>query len=940
MIKKQKKYGPVFAFLFSKVLLWNYWIGVVCMRQVRNIGILVIVFISIVPTLCTAASLLITWNANSDADLAGYKVYYGTQARTYGTVVDVQRSTSYSISNVQSGSTYYVTVASYDNSGNESSKSTELSAYIPVIVPASTDTTAPTGSVVINAGAATTTTSAVTLTLSASDAGGTVTGMKISNDGVSYSSEAAYGTSRTWTLSSGYGNKTVYVLFKDSAGNWMKTPATDTIQRTDTTAPTGSVVINAGAATTTTSAVTLTLSASDAGGTVTGMKISNDGVSYSSEAAYGTSRTWTLSSGYGNKTVYVLFKDSAGNWMKTPATDTIQRTDTTAPTGSVVINAGAATTTTSAVTLTLSASDAGGTVTGMKISNDGVSYSSEAAYGTSRTWTLSSGYGNKTVYVLFKDSAGNWMKTPATDTIQRTDTTAPTGSVVINAGAATTTTSAVTLTLSASDAGGTVTGMKISNDGVSYSSELIFTTSYAWTLSSGNGKKTVYVLFKDSAGNWMTSPATCSLQVKDNTPPKESESIKDQPENSPLITPVIISPENNAVDVSLTPVLKTTDLADNYRLTEWEISNDKGDVLLNLKSAKQRTELVVPELILDVGMKHYCRVKFYDDQNNGTQWSDPVAFETVQIDPADLNKNGIPDEQELLLGEDVDLDSDGVSDRDQENMKALVTSVGEEYVSLKMSTNCKVVRFFKSIDPASIHDTEGKPGALPIGLIDFKVEVVTPGDFAEVVINLSDPAPQGALWYTYDETNGWKMYPHVAFSEDRKKLTIQLKDGDPDYGDTDGVANGIIIDPGGIGAEEIQQVNADTSTDKSSNSGCFIDTSMHHPSSQGLWAAILLILLLFSSIDRYRKKIAQERMFFADLPRQTVSALTLPFSFRIAHRSLVSGLRPCKFRARPCLPGEPRGEGQYLSRELYGHSPFRPSHNPSLHPHNRPEIFP
>ena len=99
------------------------------------------------------------------------------------------------------------------------------------------------------------------------------------------------------------------------------------------------------------------------------------------------------------------------------------------------------------------------------------------------------------------------------------------------------------------------------------------------------------------------------------------------------------------------------------------------------------------------------------------------------------------------------------------------------------------------------------------------------------------------------------MYPHVAFSEDRMKVTIQLKDGDPDYGDTDGVANGIIIDPGGIGADEIQQVNEDISTDKNSKNECFIDTSLHHSSSQGVWAVSLLMLVLFSGIGRYRKKI-------------------------------------------------------------------------------------
>jgi large repetitive protein len=483
------------------------------MRHLRNTLVIIVAILTLFPATGFAKSLSVTWNADTDTDLAGYKVYYGLQSNTYGTPIDVSKTTSYQISNVQSGSTYYIAVTAYDTSGNESGKSSEMSAYIPI-----PDTTPPTGSVKINSGNATTSSSTVTLTLSSNDTGGSVSGMKISNDGVTYSNEVAYAASYQWTLSTGFGVKTVYVLFKDSSGNWMATPATATIQLVDATPPTGIVVINSGAPTTSTSTVTLTLNASDVDDSVTGMKFSNDGVTYSSEAVYNTSYQWTLSSGFGAKTVYVLFKDSSGNWMTSPARATIQLLDTTPPIGSILINSGAATTNTNTVTLTLGASDAGGSVTGMKFSNDGVTYSSEISYAASYSWTLSSGVGNKTVYALFKDNSGNWMTSPATSSIQLIDSAPPTGSVVINSGAATTSSTSVTLTLSANDAGGPVTGMKFSNDGVTYSSEMAYSASCSWTLTSGYGTKTVYGLFKDNTGNWMTSPSTATINYVNPLP--------------------------------------------------------------------------------------------------------------------------------------------------------------------------------------------------------------------------------------------------------------------------------------------------------------------------------------------------------------------------------------------------------------------------------------
>jgi large repetitive protein len=381
------------------------------MRLIRNILVLIVAFLVLFPDTGIASSLRVTWNANSDSDLTGYKVYYGTQSNTYGTPVSIVGAVSYDIPNVQAGSTYYVAVSAYDSSNNESVKSTEQSAYIPV-----SDTTPPTGSVSINSAAASTTSTAVTLTLSASDAAGTVTGMKFSNDGTTYSSEVAYATSYSWTLSTGYGTKTVYVLFKDSSGNWMTSPATDTISYVDTTAPTGSIVINSGATSTSSTTVTLTLSATDNSGSVTGMKFSNDGTTYSSEYTYATSYSWALSSSTGTKTVYAKFKDSAGNWSSA-FSDTIQLTDTTAPTGSVVINSGASSTTSTTVTLALSATDSSGTVTGMKFSNDGTTYSSEVTYASTYSWPVTSSLGTKTVYAMFKDNSGNWSSA-VSDTIQ------------------------------------------------------------------------------------------------------------------------------------------------------------------------------------------------------------------------------------------------------------------------------------------------------------------------------------------------------------------------------------------------------------------------------------------------------------------------------------------------------------------------------------------
>lgn len=80
------------------------------------------------PTTTGTASL--TWNPNTETDLAGYKIYMGTQPGIYGAPISLGLTTSYTASNLTTGKTYYFSITSFDNADNESQHSSEVSKPI------------------------------------------------------------------------------------------------------------------------------------------------------------------------------------------------------------------------------------------------------------------------------------------------------------------------------------------------------------------------------------------------------------------------------------------------------------------------------------------------------------------------------------------------------------------------------------------------------------------------------------------------------------------------------------------------------------------------------------------------------------------------------------------------------------------------------------------
>jgi fibronectin type 3 domain-containing protein len=58
--------------------------------------------------------------------VTGYRVYYGTTSRTYGSGLNASSMTTYIVPNLTVGRTYYFAVTAYDAAGNESDFSGEV----------------------------------------------------------------------------------------------------------------------------------------------------------------------------------------------------------------------------------------------------------------------------------------------------------------------------------------------------------------------------------------------------------------------------------------------------------------------------------------------------------------------------------------------------------------------------------------------------------------------------------------------------------------------------------------------------------------------------------------------------------------------------------------------------------------------------------------------
>ena len=299
--------------------------------------------------------------------------------------------------------------------------------------------------------------------------------------------------------------------------------------------------------------------------------------------------------------------------------------------------------------------------------------------------------------------------------------------------------------------------------------------------------------------------------------------------NLPPSTPIISSLYNGEYEVKAPLDIITEPFSDpnddSHGQSQWQISDqsDFSSLVVNDTSDTYMTTFSVPHMVLISNKKYYVRVRFYDVYSEASDWSGTVEFTTACFFE-DLNSNGIPDADEV--DDSVDFNLDGISDIYQPQfIKCVQASDGSNYIGIeKVSSSITEIETLEIIDPDIISDTVNRPADLIFGLFSYRLRVNQPGDTAILKIYFSGEIFSSDTIFKYDTINGWHDYSeHTTFNNDGQSVTLEVKDGG--YGDSDGVANGVIVDPGGIAAASGGSSYTVTGSSSGGGSGCFIATA-------------------------------------------------------------------------------------------------------------------
>ena len=186
------------------------------------------------------------------------------------------------------------------------------------------------------------------------------------------------------------------------------------------------------------------------------------------------------------------------------------------------------------------------------------------------------------------------------------------------------------------------------------------------------------------------------------------------------------------------------------------------------------------------------------------------------IDDTDSNDNGILDSEEDT-GDDADFDQDGVPDYQDTDTASLMHTQGTDHMVLHTTAGNFSGVTALGADDSSVPQTNKPDMTFPFGVVDYTITGLMPGSTVTVTLVFPDDVPEDASYYKITATSGWQSIPFGGNDGDNV-ITLELTDGDADT-DSDGTADGTIIDPGALAITP-----DDDNNDDDDDGLCFIGT--------------------------------------------------------------------------------------------------------------------
>jgi hypothetical protein len=312
--------------------------------------------------------------------------------------------------------------------------------------------------------------------------------------------------------------------------------------------------------------------------------------------------------------------------------------------------------------------------------------------------------------------------------------------------------------------------------------------------------------------------------------------------NLPPDKPVISSPYSGEMETDILLSINSEPFSDPdgdaHSMSQWQIIKQAdSSVVLEIMTSEHLTKIPVPHAVLDRETTYSASVQFYDSYSEPSEWSDPVEFTTI-TDVVDLDDDGIPDDSEV--DDTVDLNEDGTPDNDQPD---LIKSAKSAVAGKKPLGICKIMAdvdgivVLEPMHPSEILDKKNKPKKFLYGLAAYRLQVPQQGGTVQVKVYYAEDISGANRYFLYDRVNGWQDYTqYTTFNPDGRSLTVELKDGG--HGDSDGVANGIIVDPGGVTDGVLSG-----GLDSGAGGGCFIATAQHTDQHDWLQPIVRILLM-------------------------------------------------------------------------------------------------